>query len=367
MTPEATKEIEQIKKWIETGKELRAVNDRLLELNWIFLHPYSQGMDIEILKRLLDGPNPEKKILNFFGKKFLNLISTLHFIEGFYKKRSFLKDFGQPIEESVILCIQRDYRGAISILIPVIEGTLRKFLISQEGSAWTGSTGKGMLQKSLSGLVDAYVELNKTYLRKRYEHLWSANRYFSDEEERQILEKHRELFQIWLEQLERYLIQNLYSDTRKGEPKDSFNRHLIYHALSDTIEFTLANYLRLYNCINFLCWAIGSITYESSVFSEVSEEIVFGKYKGYLKLLATSEAILATKRELLGRQSDDLSEVLPLNLRAVIKRPKAEITSALKAIDDINFQVEPGNERVKSAPNKLPKWLVGLIRFTIKS
>ena len=95
--------ISQLDEQIRQATELRDVNIRLMALNQVFLHPYSQGMDIGIVRRLLDEPESKEKIMIFFGRKFLDLRGTIHIIDGMYKQRAFLKDFALPIEESLVL------------------------------------------------------------------------------------------------------------------------------------------------------------------------------------------------------------------------------------------------------------------------
>ena len=121
-------QIQRVEREIDRVKELDRVNLTLQSYNWVFLHPYSQGIDIGYLHKLIENENPEKEIFEFFAHKFLHLKATIHLIDGFYKNRPFLKDYAHSIEESVLLCLQRDFKGAISILIPVFEGTLRKYL-----------------------------------------------------------------------------------------------------------------------------------------------------------------------------------------------------------------------------------------------
>jgi hypothetical protein len=127
-------ELKQIESQIKIVEQLDKVNQHLQKNNWVFIHPYSQGGDIGVLNSLIaNTENPNEQVVHFFAQKFFDLRGTIHFIEGFYLTRPFLKDFVPTIRESVVMCLQKDFKGAITILIPVIEGTLRKYLTSKKG------------------------------------------------------------------------------------------------------------------------------------------------------------------------------------------------------------------------------------------
>ena len=119
------KEIEHISREIETISRIDKLNSKLHDYNWIFFHPYNQGFEIGYFERLVadsDKENAEQKIFEQFARKFLDLKLTITMIDGFYRKRPFLSDFIRQIEESVILCIQKDFSGAINLLIQLLKG-----------------------------------------------------------------------------------------------------------------------------------------------------------------------------------------------------------------------------------------------------
>jgi len=172
-------EMSQINRELETIYALDKINSELRKFNWIFLHPYSHGIDVEHIGKLIsDSDKAEEAISNFFATRFLDLRTTIHFIEGFYKKRPFLKDYVASIEESVLLCLQKDFKGAINILLPVIEGTLRKYLISRLGDQQKTEIKISKLLKSIDILTDEYMELQKRYLKDQYRLLIETNNYF---------------------------------------------------------------------------------------------------------------------------------------------------------------------------------------------
>lgn len=224
---------------------------------------------------------------------------TIVMIEGFYRKRPFLNDFITQIEESVILCLQKDFSGAINLLLPVIEGSLRNYLISKNGDKAKAIIKMSELSaKAFTAMANDYINLIKEDLIFGNYELNYSNLKLDANQEKQLLSKYREYFNLWIKQLNDYLNNNLYLDTRKGEQiSDSFNRHNLIHAL-DKIDYSFKNYLRLFNCLNFLAWAFGNITKECSILADVDDDIVNKKWVEYFKVLTISESLTEIKSEI---------------------------------------------------------------------
>ncbi|WP_103068687.1 hypothetical protein [Aquimarina sediminis] len=293
------KEIEDINKQISQVKKLDQVNESLRKSNWIFLHPYVQVFEINKLRRIIsENDNIDEKILTHFAERFLNLRSTIHFIDGFFATRPFLKDYEQSINESVVLCLQKDFNGAINTLLPIIEGTLRKLLVEKKGIHKESEINIEELLKVFNYLTADYVNLQKEYLNKRYESNIRNNEYFDKNQEKSILKKHREYYELWSNQFVKYLKDNLYANTKNRNIKDSFNRHIMFHKLSDNVDYNFANYLRLFNCIHYLSWAIGSVYKECSILSAADEKQVLNKWFDYFSILTVSESLTETKRNI---------------------------------------------------------------------
>lgn len=324
-------EINFINKEIELLSKLDSINSYLQQYNWIFLHPYSQGMDIGILQRLItEAENPKEDILHFFAKKFLDLRNTIHLIDGFYAKRPFLKEYCSSIEESVILCIQKDFNGAINVLLPVIEGTLRKYLVSKQGIEKEKEINMSKLLNAFELMTIDYVDLQKKYLKREYHHLVAINKYFDTNQEKQIIKKHKEYFELWIYQLQKYLQNNLYLNTKHNTITDSFNRHLIFHALTQDIEYSFSNYLRLINCINFLSWAIGAGDETCSVLSELDEEDMKNKWADYFNILIISEALTETKNNIYKNPVISFKKYLDPKYLKILEKPEKLVKSAIE-------------------------------------
>ena len=272
-------EIKSIQNQIHISENLDSVNSSLQANNWIFLHPYSQGGDIGVIQRMIsESENPNQEVIKFFADKFFDLRGTIHFIEGFFNQRPFLKDFTQNIREATILCLQKDFKGAILVIIPVIEGTLRKYLISRKGEHKSNEIDIKELLKALNFLTDEYVLLQKEYLSSKYEMNIKEGTYMDSNQEKQILKKHRYYFDLWMKQFKNFIENNLYLNTKENEVKDKLNRHLIFHGLEDDVEYSFENFLRLFNSISFLSWGIGGVDKECSVLSNIPENEVMSLY-----------------------------------------------------------------------------------------
>lgn len=327
-------EIELVNKGIETIKRLDAVNSKLQKLNLIFLHPYNQGIDIAFLNELANDPlTAEVKVSDFFAHKFLDLRTTIHFIEGYYKKRPFINDYATSIEESLILCLQKDFKAAIYILLPVIEGTLRKYLISRRGNRANSETSMFKLLRSIDNLTNEYLNIEEVYARKKYQFLIDKGNYFNQQQLKQLRKNRRLYFTLWMQQLENYVKNGLYLNTKNNVVTDNFNRHLIFHALDDKIDYSFSNYLKLFSCINFISWAIALVESECSILPNSNDDIVQSKLMDYLKILSASEALSEIKEGLYNKPVISFKKYLSKENLAYLTDSDKQIKSVIQNYD----------------------------------
>ena len=333
------KEIESISGEIKTIERIDKLNSKLHDFNWIFSHPYNQGFEIGLFERLVietDKKKAEQRIFEQFARKFLDLMNTLTMVDGFYRKRPFLKDFIRQIEESVILCIQKDFSGAINLLIPAIEGSIRNYLISKKGETAKTAIKMTDLSVAFKYMTDDYVNLQAEYLESQYGYLKQTGDYLDLNQEKQILKKHREYFSLWIKQLDDYLRNNLYLDTRKSDKvKDEFNRHNLVHGL-DKIDYSFRNYLRLINCLNFLSWAFGVIRKDCSILAEVDDKEIRNKWVEYFKILTISETMTETKSKIYGNEIESFKKYIdkallkPLTISEIIHKQLLKVNDIFK-------------------------------------
>lgn len=329
-------EINHLSAEIETIKRIDRLNSKLREYNWIFMHPYNQGFEVTFFEKLIENSEPEdveQKLYNSFARKFLDLKLTISMLDGYYRKRPFLCDFSQQIEESIILCLQKDFSGAIHLLIPVIEGSIRNYMIYKKGDTAKHMISMSDLTKAFKYLEDDYATIHKEYLQSNDCHLTRhSGLRFNDNQIENILKKHREYFSLWMKQLEDYLKRNLYLNTRNVEKfKDSFNRHNIFHGFEQP-DYNFKNYLKLISCINFLSWAYGITHKGCSIFAEVDDEKVREKWVEYYKILIISESMTSVKSSIYGYRIDSFMEFVDDSL----KKPLLLSETIHKTLLDIN-------------------------------
>jgi hypothetical protein len=293
----------------------------------VYLHPYNQGFEIGLIEKYLAQKEEDigKKIFTLFGRKFLDFSWTISFMDGFYRKRPFLKDYADQIEESIILCIQKDFSGAINLLLPVVEGTLRKYLVFKEGGKAKSIVKMSDLLKALDHLKEDYLSINNGYLQKPT----VFHREYTEPQRQALLDLNSEYFELWVKQLRDYVKNNLYLDTRKTPFNDTFNRHIILHSLNQEVDYSFANYLRIIGCINFISWALGVTQEGCSILVEIDEIEFRRKNREYIRILIISEAMTDSKSRILGKKLDSFNELLSPEMAGTVSKLSKRIVKVL--------------------------------------
>lgn len=280
---------ESLVRQYESVSRIVKVNDYLKQFNWMFVHPYNTGIQIHHLQELQKkGVQDRKLIFRFFAADFLNLNQTVSFIEGYFKKRPPLAPFCMLIDQSVILCLQKDYAGAINTLMPVIEGSIRHYLVHQKGK-------KSEKIIALSSFIGAFDLLKKDYLENRRKVYEREDEIFRDgilldnNQIKSLLNYEDQILSIWLDAIKEYLSKSLYLDTRKEEVYDKLNRHDIFHGFNSNAYYNLENYLKVFNCITFLSFLFGLAYPGLSALPEFEEKEHREKVKNLEKIRAISK------------------------------------------------------------------------------
>ncbi len=111
-------EKEHLIRHLEEAKWVVNVNNYLKKFNWAFVHPYLVGYNISAFEKMQkEGSGTQESVFRIFKDYFFDLRHTAYFIDGYFLNRPSLKPFCLLIDQSVILCLQRDYAGAINLLI----------------------------------------------------------------------------------------------------------------------------------------------------------------------------------------------------------------------------------------------------------
>jgi len=269
-------------------------NSVLRKFNWHFIHPYIQVYQVEGILRKHERNELTAEYVNaFFVENFYNLDSTLTFIDGFFKRSVYFEPFNYFIENSLILCFQRDYIGAINILIPTIEGILSGYLTSAENL----DLNRNRYQK---------IKKSSTYLKER---LLEKTEGPAD-----LVEQERKYYDDWFEAIEKFFSESLFCSTNDIDPGVDVNRHAIAHSLTLKPYDTLDNYIRLFNILSFLIWAFLQVE-GKSVLNHIDTETFLRKRFLYEDLIKRSERLLSGKKELL----KDYPLCQPMNFERTIK------------------------------------------------
>jgi hypothetical protein len=277
-------------------EEVILVNKYLKQFNWAFIHPYLIGGHIKYFADLeREGQGSRRNIFTIFSKYFFDLQTTTSLIEGIFKKRVDLAPFCHLIDQSVFMCLQRDYAGAINTLLPVIEGSIRHHLVVQRGMTNGAIKKTKTLLSVFAYLKEDYLSIQRNYYQNHYRKARGSNIDFT-EEQVQALVKCKEVFiDMWFGIITEYLEKNLYLDTRDTGFGDILNRHVIFHGFTADIYYNLENYLKIFNCITFLSYAYGMADVNGRILIDIENDEILDKWVAFEKIRVISWTATAIK------------------------------------------------------------------------
>ncbi|HTA28372.1 MAG TPA: hypothetical protein VK809_11315 [Bacteroidia bacterium] len=259
---------------VNNSREMQKINNTLTKYDWAYIHPLMLGAEIKYFEKLSNENILNKEtIFTFFTLRFRNYRRIAFDIDAYMKVSLSLNPFCHLIDQSIALCIQRDYAGAINTLLPVIEGSMRNYLEKRKTKF-----PKGKLFNTFFSCIEE--ESLKIY-RKSYN---GSNRYLpklnNDQiEELVILEK--EFINIWLSIITNYFSKDLYINKPKRD--NVLNRHSIFHGLNPDIYYNFENYLKVFHSIYFLIWCF-SMVGECPTLSNLDVKLINYKWKAFEKL-----------------------------------------------------------------------------------
>lgn len=295
-------ELKIIEKEIVKTRKIDILNRELSDYGWGFFHPYNFGHDVTRLERILSRKGDmELELKNFFSSRFLDLSLTISLVQGFFAHRPYLSSFLPTIEESIVLSLQYDYRAAVSVLLPVIEGAVRQLLVGEIGEEKFTKASMPWLSENLQLLSQQYRNSWLKYFENNYAGVNGCKAPLEKNELNYLLDKHVEYFEIWLVQLKRFLQQTMYKNANGRNVEDTFNRNVIFHGLLMDVEYSLVNYIRLFNCLSYLSWIIGCVREDCSVLSLSETDSVIITERNYLDIMIYSEKVRLLKESIYGR------------------------------------------------------------------
>jgi hypothetical protein len=272
------------KRELQAINKIIKINEYLKPFNWAYVHPYLFGWEVELLKKMSEeGTGSTEAIFRIFTRAFYDLKTTASFIEGFFKKRKSLAPFTLLIDQAVVLALQKEYAGAINLLIPVIEGSMRHYLTVVQGQNSAALTKSSQLLKVFDCVAQDYVTMHREALEAEEADCHPLIR-LDTNQFKQVIANEQAYITQWLSIAKEYLANNLYLDTRTGIVTDKLNRHAIVHGFTTDIYYSLENFLRLYHLLCFLSWAYGIADKTASPLVVAEEEVICRKWAALEKI-----------------------------------------------------------------------------------
>lgn len=280
---------------IDNLQRVILINKYLENFNWVIFNPYLPGYIINHFEDLQKaGSKDKEKVFQVFSHFFFDLKQTAFFIDGYFKRRPFLAPFCQIIDQSVFMCLQKDYAGAIAALIPVIEGAIRLYLNSR--------TNERLITVKQKQLIEAFVLVENDFkaavtahYAREYSTLGNEGICFSNEQIDVLVTYRCRFFNIWVTPLKNYIDKNFYFEFNKGTPKDNLSRNVIMHGYNSEVYYTLENYLKIFNCIVYMSYVFGMPDPTSNTLIELSVNDIAYKWRAFEKIRAISETMTDIK------------------------------------------------------------------------
>lgn len=266
----------EIKERQKEADEALNLNNYLKSFNWMFISPLLTKKEVKKLKECTD----KEAVFKVCATVFYDLRATTHLIDGGFKECSHIKPFCQLIDQAVFMCLQKDYAGAINVLIPVIEGVMRHYLINERGKTNEKIMKAEDLLKIFEDhyLVKDYKKKQKQYYKKQ------KNPSFTDGQIDELLKLEIVYFKCWLEMIKEYFKNNLFMDTRDGSVDDKLNRHSILHSFNVEVYYNLENFLKVFNALSFLRFVFTLTDSTQHISVNTSNEDIIYKWQAFEKV-----------------------------------------------------------------------------------
>lgn len=286
-----------VKTSIKESEEVMAANELLKKFNWKFIHPYIQGGIIKHINELEEkNVLTENKVANLFIADFYNLDLTLSFIDGYFNRSKNIEPFNYFIEQSLILCFQRDYIGAINILIPSIEGILSNYL-TEFKKLELSNKRFDKIRKAIYHLKHDVIVKYEASL-KSYTDINGKDISFTPQQIKHLVSQERKYIENWYSIIESFFKDSLFANTDSITNDDSLNRHSILHLLKKEKYYSLKNYIRLFNSLKFLVWVFLRLEGQS-ILNHIETEIFIKKRLQYEAIIGKSNELITHKQVIL--------------------------------------------------------------------
>jgi hypothetical protein len=211
--------------------------DAFKEVDWP-IPPYMQlGGFLVPLAHAVKAAPPEGK-LSIMRSKMADAYTTSYLASMLlerYSKIPHVRDFARQVDESIRTYFCGYTFNAITGLIPVIEGIIRKVALSQNRDVGYGTK---RLKHELQAFVDRELQSPACYGERL----------------------------VVLEAFRDFVRDRLLQDTGRYDGLNEFNRHGILHGIFENFGQAV-NFLRLITLLDLLCFSIGLIEGGVSMFA----------------------------------------------------------------------------------------------------
>lgn len=283
----------------KTLLKYKLVNNFLKSNDWLFISPlFFQGYELNSFLKLSENENSSKiDILKIIKTKFYNLKHIASFIEGDCSRCKNISPFLESIENSLILCFQKDYEGSIKTIIPIIEGILRKYLTNEKGYTSDRIQFKD-LKRSFeyikNDLSENYVVFLKNYKTENQESIE-----FTEEQFNKLVSNHNQYYDTWFSFATEFVNESFYLKTNGQIISNEINRHSILHELGFEFEYNFENYVKIFFLLQFLTWVFLKKEKQSAFDDEMKPYRYFEKIRAYEKIIEYSDKLIFEKHTLL--------------------------------------------------------------------
>jgi hypothetical protein len=306
---------EQFQRELLLLNKYKEINVFLRRNDWLFVCPiFFQGFELDYFSKLNDIEQPKEKILKIIASKFYNLNWTASFVDGYCSRCDYIKPFLSSIETSIILAFQKEYEGSIKTLIPIIEGILRKYLISEKGLS--DDIKFEHIRKSINILLDDILDREEKILQNYYDQN-NTKILFSIHQINELLKFQKEYYTIWFSFISDFFDNSLYLNTKRKKIKNEINRHSILHELGNDFDYNFENFIKIFFVILFLTW-IYLKKEGKSLLNQIDSKIFLDKVISYKNIIEKSEKLDYDKHVLLFGKKGYRNETLKQRFNPII-------------------------------------------------
>lgn len=296
------------KQEVEKLQKFKSINEILKQNDWLFISPiFFQGYELTFISKIESNePNIKNKILKIVSKKFYDLRYTASFVEGYCARCNYIRPFSKSIENSIIYAFQKDYEGSIKTIIPIIEGIMRKYLITEKGFTTVTIRMKDLknsFKLLKDDIISDYHENLKYYKSENNELL-----HFSELQIEELTLLKKEYYDIWFSFVDDFVNKSFYLNTNGQPLTNEVNRHSILHEFGLSFNYNLENYLKIYFLLQFMTWVFLRKENQTTL-NEIENYRYFDKITAYERLIKLSENILYEKHKIL-QNYDDYDEAI---------------------------------------------------------